>query len=204
MQSPLFEPTNLPTIEPPSPIAHAVFEEPMLLLIGIGVLGLILVIAMLSRAKGKAALWSALVCTILSGGIFFASTMVTTDREVIADHAEQLIQSVAKGSELEMQRLMMPSVRVESNFVSAEGRDRVISMAVSRVPNRVDSAGVREIQVDLPGPRVGRSMVKIRTAMSGSASLSSWWMIRWEREDAQSSEWKASHIEPLWIQGLGS
>ena len=204
MQSPLFEPTNLPTIEPPSPITHAIFEEPMLLLIGLGALGLILLLALMSRGKGKAGIGVFVGCLVLCAGVFFASRMVVTDREIIADHAQRLVDAVAAGDQFTMRGLMTQTVRVESSFATADGIDRVITLAATRVPSRVDSHSVRETQVDLPGPRVGRSMIKVRASVSGSAALSSWWMIQWEREDAERSEWKASYIKPLWIQGFGS
>ena len=204
MQSPLFEPTNLPTIEQPSPIAHAIFEEPLLLLIGLGALGLILLLALMSRGKAKAGIGAFIGSLVLCGGIFGASQMVLTDREMIAEHAQRLVDAVSTGDQFTMRDLMTQNVRVESSFANANGIDRVITLAATRVPNRVDSQSVREMQVDLPGSRVGRSMIKIRASVSGSAALSSWWMIQWEREDAESSEWKASHIKPLWIQGFGS
>ena len=92
-------------------------------------------------------------------------------------------------------------VRVETRFGGASGIDGVVGMAVARVPGLVRSHSVPEVRADLPGQRVGRTMVKVRIE-GAMAPGSSWWMVHWEREDAESEQWRATRIEPVWIQGV--
>jgi len=207
MQSPLFEPdpSALPQIEPPSAWSHAVFEEPMMAMIVIGLIGV--VILLMLRARGK--LWWGLAglvaAGLMAGGLLMASRMVETDRELVSDRARGLVAAVAVGDRAGMLGLMGESVVVQTRFASAKGRDRVVELA-ARVPGLAESVSVAEIQADFPGPRVGRTMVKVRVDGSYAPS-SSWWMIHWERGergDAMDDGWVAVYIEPLWIQGVNN
>jgi len=204
MQSPLFEPQNLPQIEPAGPLSRALFEEPMLAMIGIGLLGMLLFLAMRTRGKSKEGLMALGAAALIAGGLYLSSHLVDTDREVVSARATALVQAVATGDQLAMQLLMGPGVRVQSRFAVAQGRDRVIRLASSRVPGMVEGYTIPEIRADLPGPRVGRTMVKVRAQSSHLPTTSSWWMVHWERGDDLDSEWVAVYIEPIWIQGISN
>lgn len=204
MQSPLFEPTNLPTLEAPDPLMHALFEDSMLAIIGIMVLGFLLLIGMNARGKAKAGLIAMGIALFLSGSIFLSSTMITTDREVLTLKATSLVDAVATGDAFTMKPLLSEDVAVETRFASPSGRDQVVEVASSRVPRVVESYSIPEIRVDLPGPRVGRTMVKVRAQSSQAPIGSSWWMIHWERPSAESDDWEAVHITPVWIQGISN
>jgi hypothetical protein len=204
MQSPLFEPSNLPSIEPPDPLMHALFEDSMLAIIGILVLGVLLLIGMNARGKAKIGLIAMGVSLLLSGGMFVSSTLVTTDREVLTIKANSLVDAVATGDAFSMRPLLSEDVAVETRFASPSGRDQVVEVASSRVPRMVESYSVPEIRVDLPGPRMGRTMVKVRAQSSQAPIGSSWWMIHWERASEESDDWEAVHIAPVWIQGINN
>lgn len=209
MQSPLFEPepSALPAIEPPSAWSHAVFEEPMMAMIVVGLIGVVVVLIFRSRGQLQRGLIGLGVAGLAVGGLWMTSTMVQTDRELVSDRARALVVAVAVGDRMGMSGLMGDGVVVQSRFASAKGRDRVIALAAARVPGLVESVSVSEIQADFPGPRVGRTMVKVRVDGSYVPS-SSWWMIHWEwgewgeRGDESDDGWVAVYIEPLWIQGV--
>lgn len=204
MQSALFEPTNLPEIEQASPLSVAMFEDPLIAMVGLVLMGVLLLLALRSRAQTKAG-FIALLCSLLvASGLWVSSTMVETDRESVSSIARQLVQATASGDRSGLESMMIPSITVNASFASAQGRDNVVDLAAKRVPPIVDSYTIPEIRADLPGPRVARTMIKIR-AKSDSATLgSSWWMVHWERSSADSSDWRASSIQPVWIQGLSS
>ncbi len=204
MQSPLFEPTNLPMIEPPDPLMHAMFEDSLLAIVGLVVLGLLVLLGMNTRGQAKTGLIAFAVAIVLSGVLFLTSTLVTTDREVLSLKAESLVDAVATGDGFTMKPLLSEDVVVETRFASPSGRDQVVEVASSRVPRVVESYSIPEIRVDLPGPRVGRTMVKIRAQSSQAPIGSSWWMIHWERASTESNDWEAVHIEPVWIQGINN
>ncbi len=201
MQSTLFEPTDLPELEIEGAVTHAVFVDPFLTMIGMVVLGILLMLALRSRGKAGLGVIILLVSGLLAGALYMTSRIVTTDREVLSNRARSLVDSVAQGNEPSMRDLFDPLVRVQTRFGGAQGADGVVSLASTRVPRLVQSHRVPEVRADLPGPRVGRTMIKVR--IDGSlAPSSSWWMVHWSRPDAESDDWRATLIEPVWIQGV--
>ncbi|MFK7758367.1 MAG: hypothetical protein AB8C13_00290 [Phycisphaerales bacterium] len=204
MQSALFEPTNLPEIEPSSPLTSAMFESPLIAMVGLVLMGVLLLLALRSRAQIKAGLIAFLCSLLLAGGLWVSSTLVETDRESVSNIARQLVDATATGDRSRLESIMIPSITVTASFASAQGRDKVVDLAAKRVPPIVDSYTIPEIRADLPGPRVARTMIKIR-AKSDSAPLgSSWWMVNWQRSSPDSSDWLATSIQPVWIQGISS
>ena len=202
MQSPLFEPKNLPQIEPAGPLSRAIFEEPMVAMIGVGLLGMLLLLAFRTRGKTKYGLQALGLAALISGGLYLTSYLVHTDREMVSARARELVQAVAVGDQQSMQSLMGDDVQVQSRFANAAGKDRVITLASSRVPGLVEGFTIPEISADLPGPRVGRTMIKVRAQSSHLPTTSSWWMVHWERADDSGDKWVAVYIEPIWIQGI--
>lgn len=201
MQSPIFEPTNLPKLDQAGMLEHAFFEEPMMAMVVVGMAGIMALLVMRFRGKLQWGLALLGVSLLIAGVIYLTSVLVTTDREVLSMRASDLVGGVALGEESVMQQLLAEHVRVQTRYAGASGRDRVIALATSRVPRLVESHAVGEVRADLPGPRVGRTMVKVRVQGSMAPS-SSWWMIQWERADTQTDDWRATHIEPVWIQGV--
>ncbi|MBO6512860.1 MAG: hypothetical protein JJ974_02695 [Phycisphaerales bacterium] len=202
MQSDLFEPSNLPELEQAGSLTRYLFESPMIAIAVAILLGVLLLFAMRSRGKDGTGL-IVLACSILvAAGIFILSSVVTTDREMLALRAGELVDAVALGDEDSMQSLMDEGVVVETRFANARGRADVIALASNRVPRIVDEYAVREVRADLPGPRVARTMVKVRASGKVFPASSSWWMIHWERTTTESDDWEAVLVRPVWIQGI--
>jgi len=204
MQSSLFEPKDLPQFEASSPLAHAIFEDPLLAMGGIGLLGVLLLLAMRTRGRTAQGMMAFILAILIAGGLFVTSRLVSTDREIMSDRARELVEAVAIGDQFSMRSLMGSDIGVKSRFANAEGRDRVITLASSRVPPMVEEYKIPEIRADLPGPRVGRTMVKVRMQGSITPTTSSWWMIHWERDSESSDDWVAVYVEPIWIQGVSN
>tara|TARA_R110002073_G_scaffold152651_3_gene307458 strand:- start:92769 stop:93392 length:624 start_codon:yes stop_codon:yes gene_type:complete len=204
MQSPLFEPTNLPQIESAGPLSRAMFEDPILAVIGLGLLGILLMLALRTRGQHKQGLIVFGLALVVAASMWITSTIVTTDRERISNHATQLVHAVANGDESAMRSLLGESVRVQTRFAAAQGVDKVASLAASRVPRLVDEYTITEIRADLPGSQIGRTMVKLRVQGNSVPGGSSWWMIHWQRPNTDSETWNVFYIEPLWIQGINN
>lgn len=203
MQSPIFEPNNLPEIEAASGIEHALFVDPLLLMIGIGLISLLVCIALRTSGKPRSGLGVLGIGIVLVGACYLTSTLVTTEREVLDTRARLLVDAVAAGDEDAMESLMDEDLRVSSKFGSANNRELAIRLALSQVARSVQSHSVNEVRADLPGPRVGRTMIKVKVE-GPTGSLSSWWMVHWERFSPDSGDWRTNFIEPVWIQGIQS
>ncbi len=202
MQSDLFEPNNLPELEQAGSFTRLLFESPLLAMAIAGMLGILLMLAMRSRGKNGTGLVIFGCSLLVAGAIFVLSMLVTTDREMLAIRANELVDAVAIGDESALQSLFGEDVTVETRFANARGKDEVIEIASSRVPRVVDEHTVREVRADLPGPRVARTMIKVRAGGEVLPPSSSWWMVHWERVSVESDDWKAVLVRPVWIQGV--
>lgn len=204
MQSDLFEPTNLPQLEQAGSFTRLLFESPLLAMAIAAMLGILLMLAMRSRGKNGTGLIIFGCSLLIAAVIFVLSMLVTTDREMLAIRASELVDAVATGDESTLQTLLSEDVTVETRFASARGMEEVIAIASNRVPRVVEEHTIREVRADLPGPRVARTMVKVRASGNVMPATSSWWMIHWERVDAESDDWKAVLVRPVWIQGVSN
>lgn len=154
-----------------------------------------------STGKPRAGLAIALLGIVLSASMFVSAALVTTERETVQDHLRALVAAVAQGSAPDLERLLDPDVVVNTRFADAEGRDRVVALSVDRAAPYVEEHSIGEIQAELLGPRVARTHAKIKTQGS-SWPTQSWWRVDWVRRDAEDDAWRATHIEPIWIQGF--
>lgn len=204
MQSDLFEPSNLPELEQAGSFTRLLFESPLIAMTIAGMLGILLMLAMRSRGKNGTGLILFGCSFLIAVVIFVLSMLVTTDREILAIRASELVDAVAVGDENTLQTLFSEDVTVETRFANARGKDEVIAIASKRVPRVIDEHTIREVRADLPGPRVARTMIKVRASGEIMPASSSWWMIHWERIDAESDDWKAVLIRPVWIQGVSN
>jgi len=202
MQSTLFEPTNLPQLETAGPLSQALFEEPFIAMAGVGLLGVLLLLALKARGKAMHGLVAFGVSILITAGLLITSKLVTTDREAMSIRAADLVNAVAAGDQQAMESLLAGEVSVQTRFASASGRDKVVALASSRVPRLVEDHSVPEVRADLAGPRVGRTLVKVRAQGQTMPTTSSWWMIHWQRPEDTSSDWVATYIKSIWIQGV--
>jgi hypothetical protein len=201
MQNTLFEPTNLPEIANPPMLESLLFESGLLIAVAVFGIGVIIAIVLSKTAKNKQAIIAATVGLLLAAGVFVTSTLVVTPREHIAIHLESLVYAVAEADAETLNELLHESVRVRTRFGGATNRDAVVRLATTRAAPAVTNVRVTETKVGLSGKRTARSLVKVKADSEGPLG-SSWWMIDWSRADEQTSAWVATHIEPVWIQGM--
>ena len=204
LQSTLFEPTNLPTLPPPSVIEHWLYESPWIIAI---VLGIICIAGLIStrhipKAK-KIALAMCAIGFLIAAGFIIVGTLVTTDREVLTGRSAQLVHAAASADETQLAMLLDEHISFQAQFGSQRsshtGRSAIISLAAKHAAPMIESIKVKEVRAGLFGPRVARTHIKIRIE-SDLVPPNSWWLVDWTRHD--SGDWIVTHIEPLWIQGL--
>ncbi len=201
MPSPIFEPADLPQLAAPTPLESMLFESGAISALILFAAAIAIGLVVNKAAKPKPAIIIILAGLIGAIGVFAASKVVTTDREHIDTRLRSLIVSVADADESTLQSVLHDAVQVRTRFGSGAGRDRVIAMATSQAAPAVSSVRVLETRVGQTGPRVARSLVKIK-AVSDSPLALSWWLIDWSRPSEDTNDWVATHIEPVWIQGI--
>jgi hypothetical protein len=200
MQRSIFEPSDLMTLEAPDPITHALFESPTIPGIGAAVLGVVLLLALRSRGKARHGFVAFLGGLLVGGSLFVSASLVTTQRERLVESTSALVVAAAQGDGPDLESLLHPDVRVRARFASPSGRDEIIALCQTRAARLIEDIVVRETQAQVMGERTGRSLVKVRVH-TGTGQNISWWMIDWERPAPESDQWRATRIEPLWIQG---
>lgn len=204
MQDTLFEPTSLPelpTMANPSAIEHLLFESGLLTLIVIGAAGLLIGFILFRRARLKTGLLVIALGFALTVGLFVLNSMVATPREQLLTRASALVDAVSVGDAPAMRSMLDPNVRVRTRFGGAGSSDQVIQLVTTRANAQIDEVRADEVRVGLAGPRVGRTQILVRGQADGRLPKS-WWVIDWSRPDTQSDQWVATHIEPIWIQGM--
>ncbi|MCA9303482.1 MAG: hypothetical protein KC996_05105 [Phycisphaerales bacterium] len=204
MQDTLFEPTSLPelpTLANPSMLEHLLFESSIVTAGVLAVAAVLIAFLLVRASKAKRGM---LVLTLgLAGavGVFALSALVETPREQLYARATALVDAVSIGDEPAMRSLLDPGVRVRTRFGGAGSSDQVIQLVTSRANAQIDEVHADEIRVGLAGPRVARTQILVRGQAQGRLPKS-WWVIDWARPDTDSDQWVATHIEPIWIQGM--
>ncbi len=201
MQPTFFEPANLPELEPAHAVAGALFETPAMAMVVILIFGAVLFLGLKAKGRAGQGVLAMGIAALVAGSMLGVSVLVTTDREVVGQRAGLLVTAVATGDQVGIRSLLDPDASLSTRFASVDGADKIVSLAVRRIPGLIKEYSVVEVRVDLPGPRVARTMVKVRVKGVYGPSVS-WWMIHWNRPTVDSEEWVARHIEPIWIQGV--
>jgi len=199
----LFEPTDLPELAPPDPIAHAIFEAPVLPAVALAVLAVLAFVSLRAAGRPTTALVAGAAGVAAAGAVLVTASLVTTDREHVDRAARTLVDATATADEPAMRRLLADDARAVTRFASAEGRDRIVELASTRAAPRIKEHSIKGVEIELLGPRVARSHVRVRTE-GLSAPSRSVWEIDWTRDDPDSPEWYATRITPLWIRGVSN
>jgi hypothetical protein len=176
--------------------------ESSVLSAGVLAIGAIFVAFILLRAtKTKLAAITLLAGLLIAGAIFVLGSIVNTPREQLTAHAEDIVSAVSDGDEERLRALLDPRVRVRTRFGGASTSDQVVSLVTTRANNAIDFVRADEVRVGLAGPRVAQTQILVRGEAQGRLPKS-WWVIDWTRPSTDSDNWVATHIEPIWIQGM--
>ncbi|MGV6815518.1 MAG: hypothetical protein ACWA5W_11015 [Phycisphaerales bacterium] len=206
MQSPLFEPTNLPSLPETGLIDHWVYESPWIPAAAVLIIALATLFALRHTDRARRVGWPiAIVGMLLASGLVVAGQLVVTDTEHLRHRADRLIQAAASADGSELNLLLDESVRFDGNNKlptgSRVGKDTIIALSNKHAKPIIESAQVKEVHAGLYSPRVAQTQIKVHIS-SDFAPPNSWWLVDWTRPTPDSTQWTVTHIEPIWIQGL--
>jgi hypothetical protein len=167
-------------------------------------LGVFAVVAFLVLSRGERArlAWPASGLLFAAAGLaLLAGHLVVTHREVLRDAARTLVDRTVAADKNALGLLLHEDARLRSRFGNADGRDRIIAFTdLARM--RIESHRVREVRVDMRGPRVARTQIRV-SVTADRIPPASWWAVDWQRT-TDDSPWQVTNIEPLWLQGMGN
>jgi len=204
MQSNITEPSSLPQLPPPGFIEHWVFEQPMLPAVVLVFIALSTLFTLRNSTHlNRIGIPVALIAVLGAIGIYLLGSITITDREMLRLRSHDLVQSVAGGDQTTLRSMLSNDARLASIFASAQGADRIVTLATTRNTGIVRSAKVGKVNTGLFGPQVATTQIRVRTQGDMFPTLS-WWRIDWTRADETSDNWVVTHIEPIWVQGISN
>ncbi len=193
-----------PAFPPPPLVDRLIFESPYPLAAGFMIVALVVFLAARERLNTKHLLLAMALPALLAFGVVLTGTLVVTDREAIAVKARELVDAVASANPEQTNLLLAEDASLYAFFTSAKGiaKPDILSMVQSEMSTRyrLHDHRVREVRVNMEGPRVARSHVLVMVDPEQTRMQTwSWWRLDWVREDGK---WLVRGIEPLSIQGL--
>ena len=194
----VFEPP-MPPVSPTPLVDRWVTGSGIPLAAFLGVLGVVAFLVLSRGARARQALPAALLLFLAAGLALVAGRLIVTQREVLRDAARSLVDSAVAADKPALERLLHEDARLRSRFGNAEGRDRIIPYTdLAKV--RIETHRVREVRVDMRGPRVARTQIRL-SVTADRIPPASWWAVDWQRT-TDDAPWQATSIEPLWLQGM--
>lgn len=136
---------------------------------------------------------------LIGGIVLGVGQLVVTPRESLRRAARSLVEAAVVADKPALTALLHPDARVRTRFASAEGRDRILPLT-DQAAARITGHEVRAVRVDLRGPRVARTQVRI-SLTADTLPPASWWAVDWQK-DTPDGAWVVTNIEPIWIQGM--
>ncbi|MBZ0172131.1 MAG: hypothetical protein K8E66_07115, partial [Phycisphaerales bacterium] len=143
---------------------------------------------------------------VLAAGTRLAGSLVRTEREILFDLQDRLIDATAHARVDELDLLLARDARARSARLSQlrGGLDRrgilaMVENALGRV-YRVASTAVIERQAVIDGPNAARTQVYLSVQPEDSAKTWAWFAIDWRLDP--DGQWRAIEIEPLFISGV--
>lgn len=204
MQSNILEPSSLPPLPEPGPFEHWVLEQPILPAAILLLVALATLFALRHTKHFKRIGIPAALLAILCGiGIYLLGSLTITDREQLRQRSRDLVQSVAESDQTTLRAMLDDDAQLSSMFASAQGADRIVTLATTRNSGVVRSADVGEVNAGIFGPQVATTQIRVRTQGDMFPTLS-WWRVDWTRPSETSDAWVVTHIEPIWVQGYAN
>jgi hypothetical protein len=136
---------------------------------------------------------------LVGGVVLGIGQFVETPRESLRRSARALVDAAVAADRPALTLLLHPDARVRTRFASAEGRENILPLA-DRAAGRIAGHDVREVRVDLRGPRVARTQVRL-SLDADTLPPASWWAVDWQKTTPD-APWVVTSIEPIWIQGM--
>lgn len=169
---------------------------------GAGVLVALGIAAFLVLSKGSRARLAAPVAAglwLLGAGVVGVGQWVVTPREQLRAAARELVAAAVNADRETVGSRLHADARVRTRYARAEGRERILPL-VDLVRGEISGHRVRRVEVDLRGPRVARTHLRL-SVTADRLPPASIWTIDWQRA-SDDAPWQATLIEPFWIQGM--
>lgn len=169
---------------------------------GAGVLVTLGIVAYLVLSRGSrtrlavpvaAGLW------VLGGAVVGVGQWVVTPREQLRAAARELVAATVNADRDTVAARLHADARVRTRYARAEGRERILPL-VDMVRGQITGHTVRRVEVDLRGPRVARTHLRL-SVTADRLPPASIWTVDWQRA-SDDAPWQATLIEPFWIQGM--
>ncbi len=207
----LTPPPTLPSLPSPPAFQHALFENPIPLVILAVALGLAAYAIATRLDRRKIGLVAVGVAVVLGAAMVMLSQAVTTDRERVIAQTRAFVAAVADADASVLDRVLAPDARL---FVTGTGsgwrKGAIIDWVETNLgPGSVyeiESHSVREIQAEIgPSGRTARTRTRVTVTPVDSSPVGFICMLTWQQTDAESDAdaWSLIEIEPLWLQGWG-
>ena len=207
----LLQPPNIEPLPPTPLLERFLFEQPLLPVALLILLGIMALVAFAGKGRRKRGLLVAAVLTVAAGAVYATATLVTTTREVLLERTRSLIEATAfadidaVAEMLTDDALLNASGDLARVQPSIEGAPAILARVDQALGNRysIDRWEIADRQATQDGPNLGRTLVRVGVdADAFSRSHYSWWRLHWER--GTDDRWRCFEIEPLWIQFGGS
>ncbi len=169
---------------------------------GAGVLVALGIVAYLALARGnraRLALPVAAALWMLGAGVVAVGQWVVTPREELRAAVRRLVGATVGADREAVGAMLHADARVRTRYARADGRERILPL-VDMVRGRITGHAVRRVGVDMRGPRVARTHLRLSVTADGIPPASIW-TIDWQRA-TEDAPWQATLIEPLWVQGM--
>lgn len=197
---------DIPALPGPPLFQRLVLEAPTLPAVALLVAGVVVLIAMRSRAQLKAGLVALGVAFLFAAGIWTTGSLVETERETLLVLQDRLIDATAHARVDELEPLLARNARARSGRLPQlrGGLDRAqILTTIENTLGRayaVDSTAVIERQAVIDGPNAARTQVYLSVQPEDYNKTWAWFAIDWRLEP--DGRWRAIEIEPLFISGV--
>lgn len=205
-------PPDLPGLADPPFLHHALFENPIPLVIA-SVLIALLAHAVAARIdRRRAGLLVSAAALLLGVAGLLVATLVQTDREAVEERTRQTVAAVAEADSAALTSIFDPEVRLfYSGSRAGWDRGRILGFIdtylLPRQRYEVDHHSISGIQTQLgPGRFTARSRARVSvTPVGDRAPTSVICLMTWRQDpDASGPEsWTLTEIQPLWVQGIG-
>ncbi len=210
----LAPPPNLPGLPGPGPVEKWIFEQPVLAMVFIGVLGATGWWLAKKQAKDTLGHIIAIVAAVGVLGVFLIAQRVQTPREQLLAATQAFVEAVAADDQDVLDAMLDDHAMLSTTRAFAAMDRQALLSWIDRYlsqdsPYAVAGASTSQLQAAIgTSSLTARSRVTVRVTMaSTNADVPSHTvlvcMLSWRKGSASDAPWQVTDIEPLWLQDWG-
>ncbi|HMN42629.1 MAG TPA: hypothetical protein PKE29_17445 [Phycisphaerales bacterium] len=201
----------VPMLASPPPLAHYLVENPWPVIAGLGLAGVVALILMQRRDRLKDGLKALAAALALAAAVFAAATLITTQRETLADRTRAAATLAAAANTTDLRDLLTDRayVRAFGPIPMPRGREDLLNTVRSTLGGSyiVKDLKIGPVRAVIDGPNVARSQVRVWATLGGeqalyNAPIGAWFRLGWTRDGA--GPWRITDITVLQLDGLGA